>query len=304
MPKGWTRNPSDDPRNWITKATEQRYYDLRANAEFRLSYFTQKDDALARVLKKNPLFIHESICTKELDDQAEHVLDQYVRGRLLVTGDNRFLSGDLHRFLLLLVNQDEALGQGTLRQTTFNIKAFVNRNFIENAFYAPGPAYEHSGVCTLLRNPHIARNEEIQLEVYQKVEQLRKHYLGGLYAVVMVEAEMLATERLGGADYDGDMVKTIADPLLNECVRRNYGHSLNNLSNLPLLYIPTEEPVIRDANDWHDRFITVRDTFSSRIRACRAPIANQRRRNDIERILYAAGRRISMTSNSFTRTSR
>ena len=35
--------------------------------------------------------------------------------------------------------------------------------------------------------------------------------------------------------------------------------------NLPLLYIPSEEPVIRDANDWHDRFITVRDTFSSRV---------------------------------------
>ena len=267
LPKGWTHSPSDDPRPWITKDTEQRYYDLRANPAYRLACFAQRDrnSVLARVLKKNPLFIHEPICTKELDDQAEHVLDQYVRGRLLVTGDNRFLSGDLHRFLLLLVNQDEALGQGTRRQTTFNIKAFVNRNFIENAFYAPGPAYEHSDVCTLLRNPHIARNEEIQLEVYQKVEQLRKHYLGGLYAVVMVEAEMLAAERLGGADFDGDMVKTIADPLLNECVRRNYGYSLNNLSNLPLLYIPTEEPVIRDANDWHDRFITVRDTFSSRI---------------------------------------
>ena len=33
---------------------------------------------------------------------------------------------------------------------------------------------------------------------------------------------MLAAERLGGADYDGDMIKTIADPLLNECVKRNF----------------------------------------------------------------------------------
>ena len=31
------------------------------------------------------------------------------------------------------------------------------------------------------------------------------------------------------------------------------------------LYIPAEEPVLRDANDWRDRFVTVRDTFSNRI---------------------------------------
>ena len=41
--------------------------------------------------------------------------------------------------------------------------------------------------------------------------------------------------------------------------------NLNDRSNLPLLYIPSEEPVTRNANDWHDRFVTVRDTFSSRV---------------------------------------
>ena len=40
---------------------------------------------------------------------------------------------------------------------------------------------------------------------------------------------------------------------------------MNDRSNLPLLYIPSEEPVTRNANDWHDRFVTVRDTFSSRV---------------------------------------
>lgn len=29
-------------------------------------------------------------------------------------------------------------------------------------------------------------------------------------------------ERLGGADYDGDMIKTVADLIINACVRRNY----------------------------------------------------------------------------------
>lgn len=107
---------------------------------------------------------------------------------------------------------------------------------------------------------------EFQLSEFGREKNIRKYYLGHLTDVVMVDASMLAAERLGGADYDGDMIKTIADPLLNECVKRNYEFdSLDNRDNLPLLYIPAEEPVIRDANDWHDRFVTVRDTFSSRV---------------------------------------
>ena len=76
---------------------------------------------------------------------------------------------------------------------------------------------------------------------------------------------MLASERLGGADYDGDMIKTIAAPILNACVRRNYEYDLSNHNNLPLLMIPTETPQLRDANDWYARFEVVRDTFSSRV---------------------------------------
>ena len=38
---------------------------------------------------------------------------------------------------------------------------------------------------------------------------MRKYYLGHLTDVVMVDANMLAAERLGGADYDGDMIKTM-----------------------------------------------------------------------------------------------
>ena len=53
---------------------------------------------------------------------------------------------------------------------------------------------------------------------------MRNFYFRHLTDLVMVDSTMLAAERLGGADYDGDMVKTIADPILNECVRRNYEH--------------------------------------------------------------------------------
>ena len=94
---------------------------------------------------------------------------------------------------------------------------------------------------------------------------MHKYYLGHLTDVVMVDAVSLAAERLGGADFDGDMIKTIADPIVNRCVRRNYITPDGEYKNHPLLKIPAAEPVLRDANKWHDRFVTVRDTFSSRV---------------------------------------
>ena len=95
---------------------------------------------------------------------------------------------------------------------------------------------------------------------------MRKHYLGHLTDVVMVSSSMYAAERLGGADFDGDMVKTIADPIVNRCVQKNYQYqNLDNLGNLPFLKIPSIQARIQDAGDWRARFQTVRDTFSSRV---------------------------------------
>lgn len=93
---------------------------------------------------------------------------------------------------------------------------------------------------------------------------MRKHYLGHLTDVVMVSSTMYAAERLGGADFDGDMVKTIADPIVNRCVQKNYQYqNLDNLGNLPFLKIPSIQARVQDAKDWRARFQTVRDTFSS-----------------------------------------
>ena len=139
----------------------------------------------------------------------------------------------------------------------------------EGEFYAPGAAYRTNEFYTLLRNPHIARNEEA---VVRPIEEgyYRKKYLSHLTYVIMVASDTLIPERLGGADFDGDKIKTIAtiaDPLMNKCVARNYkGIDFNYLSaQIPVLHIPSAAPQIRDANDWEARFETVRSTFDERI---------------------------------------
>ena len=257
LPDGWNSSPSDDKREWITKATEQRYFDFCQNEAFRRQYFIEKNNALGKCIKKNPLFVNEKACVKELNDNADKLIRQYSLGRLRVEGDNRFLSDDILDLLIFLIDNG---AKRNSKERTFWSVAMTER-FNKNSFYSPGASYDADTVCTLLRNPHIARNEEIQLKLYGKSSNMRKYYLSQLTDVVMVDPESLAAQRLGGADFDGDMIKTIADNLLNECVKRNYEYDdLDDRSNLPLLYIPSEEPVTRNANDWHDRFVTVRDT--------------------------------------------
>ena len=274
LPLGWTHSPEEDSRDWLTKETELTYYNLCANEEYRIAYFTNlsgrrwgkrtKEEYMADILKKNPLFIAEPPYVEKLEAEADGILTRYSRGKLLVAGDTRFLSGDLLAFLRNLLNEEA--GERMKKDTFFKVATF---NYLpETGFYAPKPAYHLNDVCTILRNPHIARNEEIQLEPYTEQNNMRQYYLGHLTDVIMVDAHVLAAERLGGADYDGDMVRTIASPLVNRCVHRNYDQNsvaLRDRDNIPLLSIPSVDAMIRDAGDWEARFETVKNTFSSRV---------------------------------------
>lgn len=274
LPLGWDHSPADDPREWVTKETEQEYYNFCCDEDFRLQYFIRRGKRrifeektrnyyLAQILKKNPLFIREREFSKQLDSVADGIIRRYALGELTVAGDNRYLSGDL---LELLWRQVDQTAKRNRSQETFFSVAMTN-TFPTTAFYAPGARYAKNDNYTILRNPHIARNEEIQLAAYRRKDNMRHYYLGHLHDVIMVDPHMLAAERLGGADYDGDMVRTIASPLINQCVRRNYyeySDALTNTDNLPLLMIPSIEPLIRDANDWEARYETVKNTFSAR----------------------------------------
>lgn len=274
LPAGWQRSPEKEKRHWITKYTEIVYYRFVADAEYRKIYFLSaltrvdagsQDIALAKILHKNPLFINEHIYASELEGRARSVLKDYAIGRLLVPGDNRYLSGDLMRFLEMLVKtladaEDSHMG---------TMMCLLNECYRDATAYVPCAEFEPCESYTLLRNPHIARNEEAIVKPPEYIGPLRQRYLSHLNYVIMVDSRTLIPERLGGADFDGDMIKIIADPLLNRCVARNYTDRDYDLygyrNSIPLLKIPSAEPVMRDANDWRARFETVKSTFSTRI---------------------------------------
>ena len=91
-----------------------------------------------------------------------------------------------------------------------------------NDFFASDIKYEKQWEYTVLRSPHIARNEELIVKRQSILHPIREKYLNHLSDVIIVAPESLFAERLGGADYDGDMVKTIADPIIVKSVKANY----------------------------------------------------------------------------------
>ncbi|MBR3130611.1 MAG: hypothetical protein IKF65_08855 [Clostridia bacterium] len=260
LPLGWKRSPEADPRTWLTKTTETEYYDLVVNRAARKQFFLSRicdeshkerdpDNIRAKLVRMNDRFLEESVYTKELDQRAKSLLRRYSLGQLLVAGDNRYLSDDLMRLLLFLI--ETSVGKSDAYH------AAEKECLTGNTIYAPSPAYTEQDRYLLLRSPHIARNEEVSAVPLKTVGPLRQKYLSHLRYVVMIDARSLIAERLGGADYDGDFVKTIAEPLLIECV--------NAKNDLPVLKIPSAKPLLADANDWKARMETVKSTFSSRV---------------------------------------
>ena len=257
LPLGWAHSPEKEKRDWITKATEQRYYSLVGDVDYRLSFLKENNAKWRNILALNPRFADEAHFTKQLNNQAKKLLEQYAFGRLIAAGDNRYLSGDLIYFLEWLVRSSSEKSVIELEYERLR----------EGEFYAPCAGYQENDKYVLLRNPHIARNEEALARPIAEVGYYRQKYLSHLNYVIMVDSSTLIPERLGGADFDGDMIKTIAAPLMNACVARNYeGTALDSYAaQYPVLKIPSAEPLMRDANDWRARMETVKNTFNARI---------------------------------------
>ncbi len=264
LPFGWTRSPKEGNRYWLAETTEAEYWSYATDVQFRYKKCKEELEAggyslpakrrgLLRAVVKNPLFLEEPLIAREFEQRAESICNNYALGKLLIAGDNRYLSDDLIRLIAYVVK--ESVGEG---------KAYrrLEKEFLRGSeMYAPCPGYEEQEMYTLLRSPHISRNEEAIAYPLEDGGKLRKKYLSHLSYVLMVDSRSLIPERLGGADYDGDMVKTIADPLLNGCVKNNY----DMYGAPPLLKIPAAEPLISDAKDLKARFETVKNTFSSRV---------------------------------------
>lgn len=194
LPSGWESSPANDGRQWLTKTTEERYWSYIADPDFRRKHCideledaegapSQRRKTLLQAAIKNPLLLEEPVLAKEFEKKAESIRNDYALGRLLVAGDNRYLSDDLMRLLGYIVKS--SIGEG---------KAYglLEKEFLRvNEMYAPLPGYKEQEIYTLLRSPHIARNEEALAVPLANVGKLRKKYLSHLSYVLMVDSRSL-----------------------------------------------------------------------------------------------------------------
>ncbi len=265
----------EDDRNsesWLTKTTEEIYYRLLNDEWFQFDYYVDhapknpksRGYRLAGMLFRNDLLLAEKEYRRELNRAADTILRNFARGNLLVRGRVAYLSADLTLFLaeLLKPHTDD----------NRNAEEIYRQLMESRPGYTTAYGLPVGRMTALLRNPHIAKNEEVVVNPPYREAFIRRRYLSHLSGVVMVEPWSLIAERLGGADYDGDMVKVICEPVICESIVSHYkatnekaGDNFSNWNNLPLLSIPTAEPQIRNANDWYARFETVKSTFSSRV---------------------------------------
>lgn len=263
---------SDESELWLTKTTEEVYYRLLNDEWFQFDYYVDhapknpksRRFRLAEMLHRNDLLLAEKVYQKEFDRAADTILRDFARGNLLVRGKVAYLSADLALFLAELLKPHI--------DTNRNAEEIYRQLPESRPHYTTAYGLSSNNMAALLRNPHIAKNEEAVVFSPSHINNIRRKYLSPLKGVVMIEPWSLIAERLGGADYDGDMVKVIYEPVICESIASHYKATIrksedrfSNWNNLPLLSIPTAEPQIRNANDWYARFETVKSTFSSRV---------------------------------------
>lgn len=148
-------------------------------------------------------------------------------GHLIEPGIMRYLSGDLMQMMCQLADMAYIRNENgeTLPKTdTFkeNIKNYLeealdaSRNETEEInrhkiyYYAPGHT---TNQAIIDRNPHLTRNEHVFADpLPPKKNSLREKYFGHLKGVVMIQSDAhLALQRLGGADFDGDIARLFFD---------------------------------------------------------------------------------------------
>ena len=203
-----------------------------------------------KILKEDENFRYHPFIRAKMNARKVRLKRDFAKGKLLLPGEVRYLSRDL--LLLLKYLLDLVYVQNTTNNPAANEKLkdgirFVHGYLLEkDSFYAPtrqnplkaepeGIPYKNGAYYPLFRNPHLSRNEQVALRCLCNTNYtIREKYLGHLTGVIMVSGESFVPKTLGGADFDGDLVKIFDDPIVLKAVQRGI---CNEDERLPIINI-------------------------------------------------------------------
>ncbi|MCR5176923.1 MAG: hypothetical protein K6C05_08765 [Anaerovibrio sp.] len=203
-------------------------------------------------LGKNPAFINDPKVKEILKNMRQASARNLCRGQIDVSGEQRYLSRDLLRLMMDIlwqVGKDNEEVNDLLKE---NWPKWSKKCLYRSSrhFYMP----EAKGRLKLkadkyyafFRNPHLSRHEQCIMRPFVN-SSVYDTYFSDLTGVVMVSYESLVPMILGGADFDGDLVKIVSDRRIVEAVMRGaYNYTgkkktkeYNRKEDLPAIKIPS-----------------------------------------------------------------
>lgn len=207
------RETISDPVNYLMNHAEIRLDDTEMAAsekwkDILLKYAT-KDEAYKGLYA-------EPLIKENLKKVSTSIRNKMAFGKYIVNGEIRFLSRDLLFFLFHLLNKKD-------RQSK-NSQIIKSEFLTEAVFDMPGNSCNlKSGYhYAILRSPHLSRNEQCALRFENIPENsIRYKYLSHLKGVIMLSHLSVDPLTLGGADFDGDLVKVINNDIIRDSILKN-----------------------------------------------------------------------------------
>ena len=169
-------------------------------------------DILAAGMRKNARFVLDTHAKTIMKNAASDQLDDIAVGRLIVRGKTRYLTPDLLRLLIHIGEKSSHLSEDRIDLLRKLKRKCLDAGNVYIPCFEPerfSPDRESSQnypfIVAIGRNPHISRNEHIIAKTSQT--EIYKRLFDHLDRVCMLNSKDVFAERLGGADFDGDLVK-------------------------------------------------------------------------------------------------
>ena len=218
-------------------------------------------DKCLRALQLNDAFLTDPIMQQIIRQVRQGREKDLGIGRLEVLGETRYLSGDLLVLLQHIAEQGTGYNQARLEET-------VNRELIApSKFYLPEKCLKMKAdkYYVFLRNPHLSRNEQAMLKPYRQSGNVYERYFSHLTGLVMVAYDSLIPMCVGGADFDGDLVRIIAEPAVVNAVKNTVYQSDGVTRELPIIKIPSAGSGEMTPDRGYVPFEVICNTFSNQI---------------------------------------
>ena len=229
------------------------------------AFLLSNQESWVDVLKHTTKAVYDKKVAGMLNGMRESRIRDILFGRFAVKGECRFLARDLMAMVAHLVNQCR-IDEKPLDEE--QIQNFTKLALYGEKIYLPNANIElvDDQEVVLLRNPHLSRNEEWICRYCPQKE--RKKYIGHLKGIVEIGYYSMANMSLGGADFDGDLVRIVADTNVVNRVKANCYENEEELKRkIAVIEIPsTGKPTSDTINgNYTMQYKAIKNTFSSRV---------------------------------------